>query len=181
MKCEHFVLNHETGSALTRLRARLHARRCAKCAQAQRRLAELGDTLAMPAELTPYHRRVWERAAAETTSELRPVRSWLAGPRLAMAGALAVAAAVVVAIMLSVANNNAPTQIRIANTPNSQSGVVVLPMRILPEEVAQLESGLDGVERDLQRLAKDAELLEARAAISQLAALYQPLGNGDSS
>ena len=181
MKCEHFVLNHETGSALTRLRARLHARRCAKCAQTQRRLAELGQVLAAPADLTPYHRRVWERAAAETASELAPKSTWFAGPRLAMAGALAVAAAVVVAMMLSVANNNAPKQTKIAGTPNSKSGVVTLPVQILPEEFAQLQIGLDQIERDLQRLASDAELLEARNAISQLAALYQPLGNGDSS
>jgi hypothetical protein len=180
MKCEHFVLNHETGSALARLRARLHARRCAKCAATQRRLADLGDVLASPAELTPYHRRVWERAASDSARELAPARPWLTPPRLALAGGLAVAAAVVVAIMLSAGGKQTPDGGTIVKSPNSPSSVIAAD-RIQPEDVAHLQIGLDQVERELQRLADDAELLEARSAISELAALYPPLGNGDSS
>jgi hypothetical protein len=182
MKCEDFTANHEAGSALAKMRARIHARHCAKCAAVREQLIELRQTLSVPAEITPYHRRVWERAAADAAPEAvaTPAWSWLTVPRLAMAGGLAVAAAIIVAIVLSVANNNAPDGERIAGNADPPSGVTILPLRILPEEVAQLENGLNQVEADLKRLAEEAALLDARDAISALAALYQPLVAGDS-
>jgi hypothetical protein len=179
MKCEEFITNHETGSVISRLRAKAHARHCPKCAQAQKRLADMRGALAVPADLTPYHRRVWERAAAEAAVEPAAAWSWLTGPRLAMAGGLAVAAAVIVAVVLSVPDTNVPESGKIARPTDPPSGVV--PVRIMPEELAQLESGLNQVAHDLEQLAQEAELLEARRAISELAALYPPLGAGDSS
>jgi hypothetical protein len=181
MKCEHFVLNHETGSALARLRARLHARRCAKCAAAQRRLAELGRALAAPADLTPYHRRVWERAAADAAPQLAPARQWLTPPRLALAGGLAVAAAVVVAIVLSVGGKQMPGGASIVKNVDPPNGIETQLLKESAAELAELEAGLDQMEKSLNRLAQEAELLEARRAISELAALYPPLGSGDSS
>jgi hypothetical protein len=181
MKCEHFVLNHETGSAFTRLRARLHARRCPKCAQAQRRLADLGRMLATPADLTPYHRRIWERAAADTAAEFAPVRTWLTPPRLALAGGLAVAAAVVVAIVLSVGGKQMPDGERIVKNPNPPTGIKTRLLKESATELAELEAGLNQMETSLNQLAKEAELLEPRRAISELAALYPPLDPADSS
>jgi hypothetical protein len=182
MKCEDFTANHEAGSALAKWRAMVHARHCAKCAAVRERLVELRQTLSVPAEITPYHRRVWERAAADAAAAgPAPVWSWLTGPRLAMAGGLAVAAAIIVAVVLSVTGNNARDGEVIVENTKSPSGVVILPLRILPEEVAQLENGLNQVETDLKRLAEEAALLEARDAIGKLAAMYQPLGGADSS
>jgi hypothetical protein len=181
MKCEHFVLNHETGSALTRLRARLHARRCAKCAASQRRLADLGRALADPADLTPYHRRVWERAAADKLPQLAPARPWLTPPRLALAGGLAVAAAVIVAFVLSLGGNQTPDGETIVKSSAPPTGIQTQPLLDSAAQLAELEAGLVQMETNLNHLAKEAELLEARRAISELAAMYQPLGNADSS
>lgn len=181
MKCEHFVLNHETGSAFMRLRARLHARRCVKCAQAQQRLADLGRALAAPADLTPYHRRVWERAAADTAPQLTPTRQWLSPPRLVLAGGLAVAAAVVVAVVLSVGGKQTHDGEQIVENANSPTGIKTHLLKESAAELAELEAGLDQMETNLNQLAEEAELLEARRSIRELAAMYPPLGNGESS
>jgi hypothetical protein len=180
MKCDDFIVKHEAGSALAKWRATVHARHCAKCAAVRERLIELRRTLSVPAEITPYHRRVWERAAADAAAGPAPAWSWLTGPRLAMAGGFAVAAAIIVAIVLSVASNNPRNGERIVENTNPPS-VEILPLRVLPEEVALVEHGLNQVEADLKRLAEEAALLDARVAINELAALYPPLGAEDSS
>jgi hypothetical protein len=143
-------------------------------------LASLGDVLAAPTDLTPYHRRVWERAAADADSQLAPARPWLAPPRLALAGGLAVAAAVVVAVVLSVGNRQTPDGGQIVKNPDP-TGINTQLLKEFATELADLETGLIQMETNLSQLAEEAERLEARRAISELAALYPPLGPGDSS
>ncbi|MEX2139122.1 MAG: hypothetical protein WD894_07675 [Pirellulales bacterium] len=180
MKCDDFLLNYEAGSTVNRLQARLHARRCARCAVTRERLNELRKQLAAPAEISDYHRRVWERAAIDQAPE--PVWRWVARPRLALAGGLAVAAALVVALVLSVPRNDEPQDGRIAEhfQPPTAQTVTTFLLGATPAEISELELGLNQIEVDLDDLAEEAARLEARQAISELAAMYQPLGSGDS-
>ena len=180
MKCEDFVTAHETGSAVTRLRARLHARHCPQCATMQHRLSVLRNALAAPVDLTPCHRRVWERAAIDTAPA--PARSWFTGPQLALAGSLSLAAAVVVvAIILSAGDKQTPDNGTIVKNSGPPTGIKTHELRESAADLAALEAGLAQMEAALNQLAEEAELLEARRAISELAALYPPLGSGDSS
>jgi hypothetical protein len=179
MKCEDFVTAHETGSAVTRLRARLHARHCPQCATMQHRLSELRHVLGSPMDLTPYHRRVWERVAIDTAPA--PARSWFTGPQLALAGSLTLAAAVVVAIVLSVGDQQTPDGGMIVKSVGPPPGIETQALAESAADLAALEAGLAQLEADLNKLADEAALLEARRAISELAALYPPLGSGDSS
>lgn len=179
MKCEDFTSKFESGTAVERLQASLHARRCPKCSAARQRMCDLRRELAAPAELTAYHRRVWEQAAVDQAPE--PVWRWLAQPRWAAAGGLAIAATVIVAIVLSMPkpDDSADQQVAV-KPPSPPSNVVTVPLRMPPEEMVALESGLDQVAADLDRLAEEAARLEARRAISELAASYPPLGANDS-
>jgi hypothetical protein len=96
-----------------------------------------------------------------------------------VAGSLALAAAVLVAIVLSVGNRDLPDDRMIVEKP--PTGIEIHSLKASPEELAQLNSQLDQVAADLDRLAQQAELLDARRAVSELAALYRPLGAEDPS
>lgn len=180
MKCDDFITSHETGSALSRLRARFHARRCPKCAATQEWLSQLRSQLATSGEITSFHRRLWEQVAVEEAP--KPVWRWHANPRLAVAGGLAIAAVLVVMLTLSLPKKEEIRAPNVAGNSHSPSAptVVTMPLGVPPDEIAELEFGLNQVAADLDRLAEEAARLEARRAISELAAKHQPLGPGDS-
>jgi hypothetical protein len=179
MNCDDFVAKFATGSMLTRLRARLHARRCAKCAAARDWLVRLRGEMSSPATLSGNHRRVWERAA---NAEVQPTASqWTLSPRLAIAGGLAVAAGIVVVLVLTRRVDNVnEREVAVEPRQPRKSLVVAAPLRIPEAQLAELEMGLNQATTDLDRLAEDAARLEARRGLSELAAMYQPLGTPDS-
>lgn len=180
MKCDDFISAYETGSALTRLRAGLHASRCPKCAATRDWLRQVQSGLVEPAELTPFHRRVWDRAAVGDAPQ--PAWQRRTGPRLAIAGGLAIAAAIVVTLVLSSPRNEGAPDEEIARNvprpvaPNTKTRSLQVPAA----EIKELEQGLDQLAMDLNRLAEEAERLEALRALNNLAAVHQPLNPGDS-
>jgi hypothetical protein len=180
MKCDEFLPCLTTGSAFARFRARWHSRRCPHCAAVQERLAAMVRELDAAAPLTAYHRRVWEQAAVEPRTAAEASvdlsRRWTARPHLAVAGGLAIAAALLVAITLLVRPRNEKDQ-QIVERPQ---GIRTELLAVSPAEIAELGRGLDQVEADLKRLEEQAALLQARREIGELAAMYQPLVPNDS-
>jgi hypothetical protein len=180
MKCDDFISAYETGSALRRLRARLHARRCPKCAATRDWLCQVRSGLIETAELTPFHRRVWERAAVDDGP--RPVLRSAVAPRWAIAGGATLAAVVVIAIVLSLPRKSGLNHgnIAVKSQPPSGSAIVTSPLQVAASEIAEIQVGLDQLAKDLDHLAEEAARLEARRALSELAALHPPLNSGDS-
>ena len=182
MKCDDFLPCLTTGSAIARLRARLHARHCSHCAHVQERLMAMRRELSSMEPLTAYHRRVWEQAAAQpwraADASVGLNRLWTARPRLAVASGLAIAAALLVAITLLVRPGNKNHEPDLVERP--PRGVQTELLAMSPAEIAELESGLDNVKADLDRLEEQAALIQARRAIGELAAMYQPLVPNDS-
>jgi hypothetical protein len=178
MNCDDFVAKFATGSVVARMRARLHARRCAKCAATRDWLVRLRGEMTVPVELSGNHRRVWERAA---NAEVQPAtRQWTLSPRLAMAGGLAVAAGIIVVIVLSRPGDQVNKQEVAVESPNARSSMVVTaPLQIPQAQLVELELGLNQISTDLDRLAEEAARLEARRGLSELAATYQPLRTPD--
>jgi hypothetical protein len=178
MNCDDFVTKFATGSMLTRMRARLHARRCAKCAAARDWLVRLCGEMSAPVELSGNHRRVWERAAI---AEVQPAASqWTLSPRLAMAGGLAVAAGIVVMLVLTRRVDNVNDREVAVQPPPRKSLIVTEPLQVPVAQLVELEMGLNQITTDLDRLSEQAARLEARRGLSELAAMYQPLGTPDS-
>jgi hypothetical protein len=180
MKCDNFIANYEAHSAWSRLRARLHANRCPTCAATRDWLCQIRGQLAASAEITPFHRRVWERAAVDDSPQ--PVARRIATPQLAVVGSLALAASLVVALVLSPPqkDNMGPKSVVINTPQRSFSTVVTRPLETSLAEIAALEAGLNQLEADLNRLSEEAARIEALRALSKLAAQYQPLDSGDS-
>jgi hypothetical protein len=180
MKCDDFISNNESRSPWSRLRARVHANRCPTCAATREWLTQVRRQLATSAEITPFHRRVWERAAAHEAPDPTPGR--IASRRFAVAGGLALAAALVVAFVLSLPKRDERRDKQLATNPHSRpaSTIVTQSLKVPPGEIAALETGLDQLEADLKRLSEEAARLETLRAISELAAKYQPLNSGDS-
>jgi hypothetical protein len=180
MNCNDFIANHETGSIVARTRARLHAQRCAKCAATRDRLVQLRNELSTPAEISSNHRRIWERAALAEAPV--PVRHWAPASRFALAGGLAVAAAIIVMLVLSLINKDEVNDRNVATIPKQprESTVVTVALRTPQDQIDELELGLNEVATDLDRLANAAARLEARRDLSDLAAMYQSLGPPDS-
>ena len=183
MKCDDFLPCLTTGSAIARLRARLHARQCSHCAHVQERLMAMRRELSSAAPLTALHRRVWEQAAAQPRRAADPSvglnRMWTARPRLAVASGLAIAALLLVAITLLVRPANNRNEPIVVEVPRPAVQTPLLAMS--SAEIADLQRGLDQVEGDLDRLEGLANLLQARREIEELAAMYQPLAPSDSS
>ncbi len=181
MKCDQFISNYEAGSALDRLRAKAHARRCPRCAATREWLTQVQRQLHEPPELTPFHRRVWEQTAAEGAPQ--PIRHWIFRPRLAVAGGLAIAAFVVIALVLSLRRDVGPDNngsVARRQNPPVAGPIETQPLQVSPKEIAQLETDLDRLAADLDRLAEEAARVEARRALGKLVAQHQPLESGDS-
>jgi hypothetical protein len=179
MNCDDFVSIFSTGSVFSKARARLHARRCAKCAAARDWLVRLRGELQAPVELSGSHRRVWERAAIV---EVQPTAShWMLSPRLAMAGGFAIAAGIIVMLVLSRPADQANERTIVKKSQQSNTSTVeTAPLKIPPQHFVELELGLTQISTDLDRLAEQAARLEARRGLSELAATYQSLGTPDS-
>jgi hypothetical protein len=180
MKCDEFIAHYESHSAWRRLRARLHAHRCPTCASTRDWLSEVRRQLAASAEITPFHRRVWERAATDGKSE--PVSRRVAFPQLAIAGGLALAAVLVVALVLSLPKKHkvGPEDVVFDTPQRSSSPIVTRPIESSQVELAALEAGLKQLEVDLERLSDEAASLEVLRALGELAAQHRPLNAGDS-
>ncbi len=180
MNCDNFIASYSTGSVITRMRAQLHARGCAKCAATRDWVIELRSQLSAPEHLSGNHRRIWERVALEEAPV--PVRLSAPSPRLALAGGLAIAATIIVALMLSLPSKDKSNERNIADKPQQprESTVVTVPLRIPRAQMDELELGLNEVAADLDRLANAAARLEARRELSSLAAMYPSLGPPDS-
>jgi hypothetical protein len=180
MKCDDFISSLETGSALSRLRARLHARRCPKCAATRNWLSQVQSRLATSAEITPFHRRVWEHAAVDNAPQ--PVWRWIARPQFAVAGGLTIAVVLIVTLVLSLPKNDGPGDGEVArNVPLPVTSTIkTTSLQVPAAEIKELENGLNQIALDLDRLAEEAARLEARRALSALAAVHQPLNSGDS-
>jgi hypothetical protein len=179
MNCDDFISSFSTGSILAKTRARLHARRCAKCAAARDWLVRLRGELQAPVELSGSHRRVWERAAIV---EVQPTAShWTLSSRLAMAGGLAVAAGIIVVLVLSrPADQAIERTVARKSQQLGSSTFETAPFSFEPQQLVELEFGLTQISSHLDRLAEEAARLEARRALSDVAAAYQPLGTPDS-
>jgi hypothetical protein len=180
MKCDDFIANYEACSAWSRLRAQVHVKRCPTCASTRDWLSQVRSQLATPTAITPFHRRVWERAAAGDVPE--PVAQRIATPQLAVVGSLALAASLVVALVLSPPENDpkGPNEVVLKLPQRSSSTIVTRSLEPSPAEIAALETGLDQLEADLKRLSEEAARLETLRALGKLAAQYQPLDPGDS-
>jgi hypothetical protein len=180
MKCEHFIANYEARSLWSRLRARLHANRCPTCAATRDWLCQVRGQMAASAEITPFHRRVWERAAEGDAPQ--PVARRVATPQLAVVGSLALAASLVVALVLSPPKNEqmGPKDVVINQPQRSSSTIVTRSLEPSPAEIAALETGLDQLEADLNRLSEEAARLEVLRTIGELAAQLRPLNSSDS-
>jgi hypothetical protein len=109
-----------------------------------------------------------------------PARRWFLQPSLAVAGGLAVAVAVIVAIVMSLPPRETSPDRNIVKGPKRGGDVVTMPLEVSLAEVTQLESGLTQLAQELDRLSEDAARLDARQAIDELAAAYQPLVPNDS-
>jgi hypothetical protein len=179
MKCDDFLASLETGSALTRLQAHVHAWRCVKCAAVQKRLIELQHELARPEALTAFHRRVWERTASEALVE--PKLRFVFWPRLAAVTALAAVVVLCVALFARKGDKDSrDRQVVIEDKKPAASGVQTIALMVPPGELAILENELKQVSADLDRLAEEATLIEVRQAIGELTVTYRPLGPNDS-
>ena len=178
MKCEHFISNHEARSAWSRLRARLHANRCPTCAAKLDWLSQVRRQLATTAEITPFHRRVWERAAEAP----QPVSRRIASPRFVVAGGLALAAVLMIALLLSLPERDEMDPENVVLHPPQQpsSTIVTRSIEISEAEFAALETGLIQLEADLNRLSEEAARLEVLRAIAELGAQHRLLSSGDS-
>jgi hypothetical protein len=178
MNCEHFVSNYTTGSMVARVRARLHATQCAKCAATRDWLGQLENELGWPAELTDRHRRLWEQAADVDEPQL--ARAWFGDRRLVLASSLAVAAALVVTVILSIPGTDNSEMARPANGLQGNSSVATTSLKMPADQIVELETGLEEVASEIDRLAEEADRLEARRALGDLATSYPPLGAPDS-
>jgi hypothetical protein len=101
---------------------------------------------------------------------------------LALAGGLAVAATVIVALVFSLPRNDKSNERDVADNGKQPraSTVVTMPLRIPQAQIDELELGLNEVATDLDRLSHAAGRLEARRELSDLAAAYPSLGPPDS-
>ncbi len=179
MNCNDFLPTLETGSAFGRLRARVHARHCPQCRTVQRRLSELRSELARPSQLTAFHRRIWQRAALDVSHE--PGKGMVRYRQLAIASCLGISATCVFVIALSLRSNLPPgeegTMVQVeAPAKTSAVSIAVAPL----DDIEDISVGLRRVAAELDRAAERASLLEARRAIADVAAMYPPLGQGDS-
>jgi hypothetical protein len=94
---------------------------------------------------------------------------------------LALAATVFVVLMLSRPGKEAHQQNIATNSHNPRAASALTTTLELPRsQIVELEQGLTQLSTDLDRLADEAARLEARRALSDLAAAYQPLVTPDS-
>jgi hypothetical protein len=180
MNCDQFIPNYEFGSAFERLRAGAHARRCRNCAATRDWLSQVRGQLRDGTELTDFHRRVWDQAATEDAPQL--IRHRMHRPQWALAAGLAIAALLLMALVLSFSLDDGRGSGRVAQPPSPRStpAVQTRSLQIPAEEIAQLETGLDQIAANLDRLEEEAARLEARRALGELVSQLRPLDPGDS-
>ena len=179
MKCDEFLVRYQTGSALDRLLAGWHCRRCSRCSETRAWLGRIQTELAEPAELDAFHRQVWEQSTVNQVT--RPAPYALSALRFAMVGALSAGILVMAVFWVSGLRNRGDD--RVANNTNNGAGVVTttIQLRLSATEAASLNSDMDSMAKELSRLAESAALLDARRAVEDLASAYPSLDPADSS
>jgi hypothetical protein len=157
MTCDDVLPALELGDAAQQDAARQHARDCPACAAAVGRWLALKSALADAPALTDQERALW-RAARQGSSP----RVWR--PRLWVAGAAAVAATVLVALLWP---RPAPPP-----TPGPSVEALAFSAERSGRELAAFGRQLDQVDRELAALSERIVLAEARRMAAGLAEQY---------
>lgn len=168
MKCDDFLRSSTTGGAAPRWLARLHAFRCRRCAAARDRLAEMKVEMSQAQSLTARERNLWESACTA-----RPREMATPATALRLVGFVMAAVLLLTAGWFFLPRDRAqPVAVRVAE-PTIATGSPA--RQYTPAELAGIESGLNRLSADLDRLDGLAELLEARRDLRQLVQAYPPL------
>ncbi|MBI2824311.1 MAG: hypothetical protein HYX69_06455 [Planctomycetia bacterium] len=178
MKCEDFLPRYETGGALARCLARMHAVRCPRCAAARAGLAKMKTELARTEPASPAARESWMRAVEGPAPDtLAPGRA--RRPR----GVLAAAAAAILITCGFYFLRVVPAPVQVEGPPQIAAPNVEeqTPSLYSPAELAQIEQGLDKLSGDLDRLARSADLLDARREVATVIGAYPSLRSREES
>ncbi len=166
MKCDKVLPTLVTRGFFGRWRARRHAARCPRCATVINDLENLvGELSAVPA-LTPAERQLWLRACDDVPSVSR---FWprLTRPALVAAGV----AAVVVPVGMWL--NSRPVYIKTSPTVVTVVDAKVIEASSL-REVEEIRTGVVALMRELDRLQREADLLDARREADALGLRFAP-------
>jgi hypothetical protein len=178
MKCEEFLPAMERGSFMSRIVARRHAARCERCAAVRVRWLEARRQWANPTAATAAQRALWAQVATTERQAARaiawPARRW------------AVAAVAGLLVLLGVGVGvwrGLHGEADVARVPDpviADTGPA--PMQISDPVIFEaLERGLDQLAMELDELAQEAALMDARQSADQLLTTYQPLGASETS
>jgi len=172
MKCDDFLPAIENGGPLRKWRARSHAAQCARCAAVREGWLETRRQWANPAATTTHQRQLW---ASAVPSE-RPVTS--SGVWSARRWAFAAAASVLIVVGLSASLwRPSPEVAEVAPPPAPALNVAELEQAKLGGDSSfeVIEQALNQLEVELEVLALDAALLDARSEVELLLTTYKPL------
>jgi hypothetical protein len=169
MKCSKFLGHLETGGRMRRIAARFHAMRCPRCAAAREALAEAKRVLASAAPLSDHQRRLWIQAGCGA-----PTKQPLRRRRIAIAMAATVAVGVFIAVAVALwPKRQTPAASEIAQV-RLQPPAVATTMHELDTAAAftRLEGDVVQLQSELDRLGRDAALLDARQRVTKILTKY---------
>lgn len=174
MKCDDFLPNLETPGAFGRLRARLHALHCGRCAAVRRQFVAARRDWARPAPLTPAVRETWLQAATTASPAMRRRSTRTQVRALAVAGAVVL---VVTAVWTADrwTNRRADREVAAQQRPDAVIADIAAAADQPRVALDEYERGLDRVAAELAELEGLAELIDARRGVDRLSAAYRPL------
>lgn len=169
MKCDKFLGHLETGGSARRMLARLHAMRCPRCAAAGEAFAEMKRELASAAPLSERQRRLWMQAGRGAASQ-----PWLLRRRIGIATAATLAVGTSIAVAVAWwPKRQAPRGSGVAEVRLEAPGVATSVHDLdTGAAFARLEEDTTQLQSELDRLGRDAALLDARQRVTKILAQY---------